>query len=361
MPCDITIDHFDRSETEKLLSFLQKAYFDNPRQSDRAFWNWHFAGNPLTDENKMPIWVAKSGDEIAGQLAAIPVEINVGGEQRRAMWILDFIVAPEFRRQGLGKRLVKAAESFCPLMLGVNTYEQHSPGLLKKLGWKVVKNIPRYYKMLFPGEAMREISGIKIVREVVNAGFAPFRPRLDENFLSGSKNLKIIDSFDDSFDILWREASRQWSCAVTRDAKMLEWQYLRQPQKKFDILAYYSDDRKLLGYAVLFFRRSNRDSAITKAALTDICYHPRGKSETIDFLLRGALQLAIERRAGGLVTDVIDAAIEEKLKAFGFRKVKSPLLLMVKTDMRPDLLYDSDNWYLTRGDSDISIFEDPNT
>ena len=33
---------------------------------------------------------------------------------------------------------------------------------------------------------------------------------------------------------------------------------------------------------------------------------------------------------------------------------------MVKTGVREDLLYDTKNWFLTRGDADISIFEDPN-
>lgn len=359
METELKFEHFDLSETDKLLSFLKNSYPDNPRNSNFDFWKWHFAENPLTDTKKMPIWLAKSGDEIAGQLAAIPVELNVAGENRRAMWILDFIVAPKFRRRGIGKRIVLKAEEFCPLGLGVNTMEQHAPALLQGLGWKIVGKIPRYYKMLFPGEALRELSKMKIVRKAVNFGFAPFRPRSDQKNLPENKNLRFVEHFDASFDNLWQESKDQWSCAVKRDAKMLDWQYKRQPEKKFDVLGYYDAD-KLLGYIVLFFRRPNSEKAIAKAAVTDIFYHPSKATATIDNLLQGALQLAVERRAGGLVIDIIDSLVEERLRHFGFRRVKNPLQLMVKSESDQNLLYDAGKWFLTRGDADISIFEEPN-
>jgi hypothetical protein len=99
---------------------------------------------------------------------------------------------------------------------------------------------------------------------------------------------------------------------------------------------------------------------LAKAAITDFCYHPEKAQKIIDELLRGALQIALERRAGVLVTDILDPLIQDRLSGFGFWSTKSPLLLMVKSDTRLDLLYDEACWFLTRGDSDISIFEHPN-
>ena len=140
---------------------------------------------------------------------------------------------------------------------------------------------------------------------------------------------------------------------------MLRWQYQKQPGKKFDILGFY-EKGNLRGYAVLFFRKADENGAISKAAITDIFYHPENAKKTIDELIKGALQIAIERRTGGLVTDAIDPLLEERFANAGFWRVKNPLQLMVKTGVREDLLYDTKNWFLTRGDSDISIFEDPN-
>jgi hypothetical protein len=93
MPSEITIEHLKLSEKDKLLAFLQKAYEENPRMSDACFWTWHFLETPYAEAERLPVWVAKSGETIAGQIAAIPVTVNVGGEQKEAIWILDLVVS----------------------------------------------------------------------------------------------------------------------------------------------------------------------------------------------------------------------------------------------------------------------------
>lgn len=352
------IKQFELSEKKELLRFLQTAYAENPRMWNERFWDWHFTENPYVETDNLPVWIIKNGAEIVGQLGAIPVRLKVGETTRDAIWILDFIVSENYRGQGLGKKLVAAAEQFCPLGLGVNTNEQIAPLLLQKLGWKIVRKIPRYHKILFPGEALSEISRVKPLRVFSNTVFTPLRPRKIKNFLARN-NLRFVENFDSSFDVLWRESAAQWSCGVAREATILTWQYRSQPDKKFDVLGFY-DNEKLLGYAVLFFRRRDERDALPKAAITDLCYHSSKPIETIDRLLQGALQLALERRAGTLVTDVADDLIEERLRHCGFSRVKNPLQLMVKTPTAQNILYDASRWFLTRGDADISIFEDPN-
>jgi GNAT superfamily N-acetyltransferase len=355
----LQVKPFELSEKNALLSFLQTAYPDAPRQSDPRFWQWHFLESPYVTPDKMPVWIIKNGGQIIGQLAAIPVELKVGGTRTRAIWILDFIVHQDYRGRGLGKRLVRAAEEFCPLGLGVNTNEQTAPLLLKSLGWVIVGKIPRYSKLLFPGNALREVSQFKPLRQLVNLCYAPLRPRLDRHTSNVEGAILNVDRFDSSFDTLWQEGSGQWPCAVVRDSRMLKWQYSHQPGKRFDTLGFYENHR-LLGYVVLFFRKTDVHGALPKAAITDLFYHPDKPVDTIDSLLRGALQLAVKRRAGALVTDVIDPLVEERLQRLGFWRVNNPLQLMVKSPDHQDLLYNPGNWFLTRGDSDISIFEHPN-
>jgi hypothetical protein len=146
---------------------------------------------------------------------------------------------------------------------------------------------------------------------------------------------------------------------VVRSAKILKWQYLDQPGKKFDVLGFYEND-KLLGYIVLYFRKTDAHGVLQKAAITDICYHPSQPAQIIDVLVLAALEIAVRRGAGSLVTDVIDPLVQERLEFFGFWKTKNPLLLMMKSNADQELLYNPANWFLTRGDSDISIFEHPN-
>ena len=354
MQKDVIIEQMQLSERVNVLSFLETAYLENPRQSEPDFWDWHFRQPPFSEDENLPVWLAKSGDRIAGQLAAIPVELNVGGKSCPAIWILDLIVDPDFRRMGIAQRLVQAAEEYCPYILGVNTNEQHAPALLQKQGFVIVTKIQRFHKLLFPGEAFREVSKLGPLRPIANLAFVPFR-----SGLKSETQVRTVTEFDESFDRFCAEARQQWPCSVSRSAAMLKWQFEQQPNKKYEILGYFENDR-LLGYAVLFFRKPNKHGAVEKAAISDICYGPEDRTKVIDALLRASLKLAVDRRAGGLVTDALDPMLQERLRHFGFWPVKSGLQLMVKAPEQQDLLYDGSNWFLTRGDSDISIFEHPN-
>lgn len=359
MQNDIQVKQFELFEKDALLSFLRVAYPDEPRKSDPVYWAWHFLEVPSSSPGDIPLWVAKVDDEIVGQLAAIPVEIKVGEETRRAMWILDFVVHTQYRRKGLGKRLVRAAMESCPVGLGINTDEQHAPALLESLGWTKLGNLRRYHKLLFPGNALREIAQRRIARRIINFCYAPFRPRLSRLSLNGAGALRSVKEFDASFDALWQRAGKQWPCAVVRSAQYLKWQFARQPGKRFDVLGLYEKDA-LVGYVVLFFRKAEEGDAPLKAAISDLCYDADGSTDVIDELLKAALHLAIERRAGGLVTDVNDLKVEERLRHFGFWRIKKAPQFMVKTPEHEDLIYHMGNWFLTRGDSDISLFEESN-
>lgn len=355
MPEEITIEQLKFSDKDKIIPFLRKAYDDNPRMGDEQFWDWHYMEAPHADTGKPPVWIAKSNEEIVGQVGTIPVMVNIAGNQRRAIWILDMIVMPEFRRRGLVKRMLKDAETnFTSFGLVLNSAEQHSTPLMKSIGYDHLINVPRFHKPLYPANDIREIAKLSLLRKTVNLAFAPFRPRFEKN-----ENVRTVENIDESFDTFWAEAETQWSCAVRRTAKYLSWQFERQPAKKFDIIGYY-EGGKMLGYAVLYFRKPSANGAITKAAISDICYHPENPKRTVDALLQESLRLAVERGAGGLVTDVLDGLVEERLEKFGFWRVKNPLQFMVKSSEFQDLLFKSENWFLTRSDCDVSIFEDPN-
>jgi hypothetical protein len=148
-------------------------------------------------------------------------------------------------------------------------------------------------------------------------------------------------------------------CAVVREASILNWQYVDQPGKKFDVLGYY-ENGKPLGYIVLYFRKPDANGALTKAAITDLCYHSANPAGIVDTLLQGGLQLAVKRRVGALVIDVLDNLVESRLRRLGFGRVKNPLQLLVKSAEQQNILENLSNWFITRGDSDTSIFEHPN-
>jgi len=358
MTGEVQIKQFQLPDEEALLSFLRFAYPDDPRSSDPAFWRWHYLENPLTSPDDIPLWVIWSGSQIVGQLATIPVNLKVGLYTTRAVWVLDFVIAPEYRRRGLGKRLVLTAQESFPTMLTLGINEQ-SKAVFHSLKWVALGGVHRYHKLLYPGDAFREISQFEPLRRLVNLSYAPFRPRLARTASTASSSVREITQFNADFEDLWGRASAQWPCAVVRRSSYLEWQFARQPGKKFDVLGVYEYDR-LVGYVVLFFRKDQRRRVLPKAAISDLCYDASGSTKIIDDLLKAALRLALVRRAGSLVTDILDPIVEIQLRQLGFWRIRNAPQFMASTSEHQDLIYQEKNWYLTRGDSDVSIFEQPN-
>jgi GNAT superfamily N-acetyltransferase len=355
---DVQIKQFELSETDALLDFLRLAYPSEPRKSDARFWRWHFLENPYTTMDDVPLWIVKNGARIVGQAATIPVKLKVGADALNSVWILDFIVHADFRGRGLGKRLVSAVGEKYPTILTLGINEQ-STAVFRSLRWRALGGIHRYQRMLFPGEAAREISKFDAARKIVNHSFALFRPRRSQLAANAFYETRAVEDFNAEFDDLWERASTQMQCAVARESRYLEWQFQRQPGKRFDVLGLYKNAR-LIGYAVLFFRKPNASGAPAKAAISDICYDANETDAAIDELLKAALCAALERRAGSLVIDVLDARTEARLKRFGFWRIKRAPQFMAYSAAHADLIYNPKNWFLTRADSDVSIFEESN-
>ena len=359
MPDDVEIKQFELADEQALLSFLRLAYPDEPSKSNQLFWSWHFLENPYATPDNIPLWIVKCGDQVVGQMATIPVRLKVGNKQKTALWIIDFILSPLYRGRGLGKRLMLSArETYSTTMVALG-YNDQSEAVLRRLDWVPLGNINRYHALLFPGNASKEISRLGPVSELANLLYAPFRPSDNRLSLTGGGSLREVNEFDSSFDDLWQDASSQWPCAVVRSSRFLQWQFKQQPGKKFDVLGYYEAGR-LLGYLVLFFRRAEPDTPPDKVAISDICYSATNSATVIDSLLKGAFDMALKRRVGGLVIDILDPVVEQRLRQFRLLRIKASPPFMAGTFEDQDLMYVRDNWFLTRGDSDVSIFEQPN-
>jgi GNAT superfamily N-acetyltransferase len=347
-----------REQLGELCEFQKLAYPGDARKSDLRLLDWYFRQNPNQSTGDLPLWVARENGKIVGQLATIPVELKAGTTYTKAIWILEFILLEKYRGQGLGKKLVREAEKQHPTMitLGIN---EASTRVFQSSGWVALGGIHRYHRLLHAGSASRTAGKNLILREGLNLLSAPLRFTGGKRRSSSAYELRPIESFDASVDELWARASTQWACAVRRGEKFLKWQFEDQPGKKFYVIQ-VEQGGKLAGYAVLFFRKGRKGGPPPKAAISDIVYDRDNQDEIIDTLLGACLEAAMARKAGSLVTDVLDARIESRLKSHGFWRIKNSPRFMAYSTEFPELLYKPENWFLTRGDSDVSIFEEPN-
>ena len=107
------------------------------------------------------------------------------------------------------KSLVVTANHEYAYMLGSATRKQHSAALLTGLGWTVFADIRRYQKLLFPGNAVREmrVSRPQSYRNAVFTPPPPFRRRralIVSEWAPANTSLAIMIAFGKS--------SRQWDC-----------------------------------------------------------------------------------------------------------------------------------------------------
>ena len=251
MPDEVQIKQFELTDQEELLAFLRVAYANEPRKYDHDFWRWHYLKNPYTSLDDIPLWIVKDHDRVVGQAATILVELKVNEETRRGIWILDFILFPEYRGKKLGKRLLLLARKTYPTMFALG-FNQLSGNVLRSLDWVAMGSVHRYHRLLYPGNALQEIAGIAPLRELANLAFAPFRTEPSPASLDQRYTLRMVEQFDAAFDDLWERVSQQWPCAVIRGSRYLNWQFRQQPGKTFDVLGVYEQER-LAGYVVLFF------------------------------------------------------------------------------------------------------------
>ena len=127
----------------ELRDFLRLAYPQDPRKSNPHFLNWYYQQNPNVSMEHIPVWIATDGGRIVGQLATILIQLKAGSVYTKAIWILEFILLPEYRGRGLGKRLVLAAREHYPTMitLGIN---EASTRVFNSLEWVPLGGIHRY-------------------------------------------------------------------------------------------------------------------------------------------------------------------------------------------------------------------------
>jgi GNAT superfamily N-acetyltransferase len=343
---------------DQLPEFLGRAYPGEARKANSRYLEWYYLQNPNVDSDGIDVWVVRSAGKIVGQLATITVQLKAGTAYTKAIWILEFILLEEFRGKGIGKRLVLAAREKYPTMitLGIN---EASTRVFTSLGWKPLGSIHRYHKLLFAGSAVPQVAEKRLLRESLNFFSLPLRPFLRSAGSADKYEIRRDPLLGTDIDDLWERASRQWPAAVRRDHRFLSWQFLKQPGKAFEVIRLYERDR-LVGYAILFFRKGVGNAPPPKAAISDLVYDSRNQEEVIDALLKASLQLAMDRRAGSLVTDVLDVRVEAHLKRHGFWRIKNSPRFMASSTEFQEILYQPENWYLTRGDSDVSIFEEPN-
>lgn len=337
-------------------------------------WNWQFADNPFVKEkegdDRLPIWIALQGDEIAGQMCAMPMRITIGDRTYDGGWGCDFIVLKKFRGYGIGWRLNKA---YCDhFQVAVHVTQAHSTAKMwEKCGsiavspvsimWKIIKldgnfvfrylnsktrsrpPLNRFIKALCRVFFLHYVVafGINMVTALQNPVRAPFRM---------SKKADITESaeFDCGFSAFIDTASAGYDALVKREPQFLSWKYIDNPVVPYHMFVLRRHDA-IKGYIAL---RRPHPAELNIGIIADI-FTAHDDEESIEALVSHAI--AFFGKSVNVIQVLVSLdGIAHTLKKCGFKSIKTyePNFVCSDPTLREKLKQHTKGWFITFADHD---------
>lgn len=155
----------DPEEIDAVAEFQRAHYPVGSRQVHDACRTWMYGQNPYGGGDGPGFWVYRRDGQIVGQQGEMPVELQIGEQQRRASWAVDLMVDPAWRLRGLGPALIATLLEHNPIVGVLYASEQGFPAFLRS-GLTDLGPMPVYRRPLDAGRALRLPRVPRLVRKL---------------------------------------------------------------------------------------------------------------------------------------------------------------------------------------------------
>jgi GNAT superfamily N-acetyltransferase len=341
------IERYRPDDRRQIEALYRRVFGTDMAEANRLRWDWQYRRNPNVPAAGPLIWVAREGQAIVGQYAAMPVRITAGKNEIGAAWGMDVMVAPERQRQGLGDVLFRTWDRNVGAALGLGLSES-SYRLFKKLNWPDVGPVPCLIKPL-SRRALRRPNWPTALNRLVSAVTLPWI-RLVSRSRPLEGEVRVIQRFDDRFSRLWERVAPKFAFAVRRDAAYLNWKYIHPPHVRYAVAALERDD-EVAGYVVYRHVQEPRGRV---TLLVDWLADP-DDTAAVTTLLRWIDRVARAADSDKIRTFAMHEGFRRLLKKSGYYVVKSTMEFVAKVNAVevPESFYsDTSAWHVTLGDSD---------
>jgi predicted N-acetyltransferase YhbS len=213
----------------------------------KLYWRWRNK-NKNASGGEMAV-IAKADGDIVGCVGIMSADVTLNGDRIKTSWQQDSLVSPAMRGKGLGKQLVNEGGKGWDMAMAKGT-SKAMYGLRKSLGFLDVPNSDYLLRICKPRAMVRTL-----------------KERLVEYILWLWKNLihipgedpaidiKPIDAFDQSFDILADELSKENVVRLHKGQGYLNWRYFQCPGKFYKV--FRAGVEKACGVLQLYPLREN--------------------------------------------------------------------------------------------------------
>lgn len=298
----VRIEPFQEHHLPALQAFLQSCYPDSPLKADVDYFRWRFAGDPRG--SSLPhYFLALNGDAVIGQWCGLDDRIWVEGTWHDCTWLIDLIVAPEYRRSAALMGVARAVMATGTLCLATGA-DEHVVPLYEAMRWRRYRMSETFYAPLRPSRLARLAMGTGRVSSrmawlhpalwVSDLVVPPLRKFTAAKW-RGSQDLVVepLTEFAPEIDVLCENLLPRLGRTSDRSAAILRWKFDRRPVGEHFALALRDRrDRTLRGYLVA--KWMHRQS-VRWAEVADMVVDP-GDRRALGVLLRAAERTALQRR-----------------------------------------------------------------
>ena len=347
---------YRKSDRDEVFTFLQAVH--SPTTSNRLIhqWDWKYDANPFNRHAEPYILLLRDGARIIGMIGAISFRVSIGGKEQWVASGCDLVVHPDYRGQGLARRIIRQAMADHPMWfvwlneishralapLSVSRSARIIP-LVKPLDFSQIFWRVAGYRLLcrwggFPAASARHL----------------IRPLCKQSTPAGVAITQVV-AFDRRSDALWQRVCRDYPVMVVRDQHYLNWRFVCRPDAKYTLLV-ATRGSDLVGYLVL---RATERAGLPWGYLVDFLVEGRSSS-LLALLVREAVECLRWERVAAISCLATAPSYRRTLYRQGFYPwywgprgyfhpyVDSP-------DPASQVFLDARQWFLTMGDGDLEM------
>ncbi len=220
--------NFFKEDIEPIFHLMELAYKNVDDYKSR--WEWQYKNAPNAKDIK--IFIAEHNGKIIASTSRFPVVIHVVNRVVDAMFSVDSVVHPDYRRKGVMEGLYRHTAKYFPIMLSKGT----NPSMYKLL-------LKMGYKEIRPNNYM--ISALSPVRLLMKrAKLSRRKSDITLPVLKDSGEYTFINRFGDEFDDFWERVSGQYAGIVYKNSKYMNWRYKDIPGREYH--AYYRKEDSVI-------------------------------------------------------------------------------------------------------------------
>jgi hypothetical protein len=305
----------------------------------------------LNPDEAPHVLVSELDSKIVGFYCDIFINLKIKDIIVRGRWGGNFVIAPQHRGKGI--RLFKKSLDF-PVYPLCGFPNQRAFLFEQRVGTTYIAKVYSLLRIINAYQFLNRFLKNRYISYLISIPFTLalrllFTPKIPLN--NPGIKFEEITYFDERFDKLWDEASKDYNIIVVRNSRYLNWRFTESPVTYKIFSA--SEDNRILGYIVLRFTEK---FGVKVGQVVDIFCHSQDH-RTICCLLDKAICLFEENKCA-LAECLILTDKKAYLKAlssrgFWFKKQKAYFNFYTPDKEQAAYLSNSKNWFITNSDPDL--------